>query len=47
MCVLSPDSVWNEVRKYSGKNNYVLFNVFSKLDDKTAAFTVFNFNFVH
>ena len=26
MTVLSPKSVWDEVRKYGGENNYILFN---------------------
>jgi len=37
--VLSPQSVWQEVRKLGGKNNYVLFNRHTSWTEKGVRFT--------
>jgi L-ascorbate metabolism protein UlaG (beta-lactamase superfamily) len=37
--VLAPQSVWNEVRKYGGKNNYVLFNRHTQWTENGIRFT--------
>ncbi len=37
--VLSPNSVWNETRKFGGANNYVLFNRHTEWTEKGVRFT--------
>lgn len=37
--VLSPESVWKEVRKFGGNNNYVLFNRHTRWTEKGIKFT--------
>ena len=37
--VLAPQSVWNEVRKYGGNNNYVLFNRHTQWTENNIRFT--------
>lgn len=37
--VLAPTSVWNEVRQFGGRNNYVMFNRWSRWTEKEVRFS--------